>query len=191
LGAAIATQRPGRRPDIERLIRQITRGLPFRELPRLPTPSLSRGVQLLLDRGEAMTPFFDDLAGLTRSFMRLAGAPRCEVFEFLDDPAAASPYVATGGPKGWRPQPGRPVVVVTDFGLGDSLASAPRIARAVWRRFAAHVSRRRCPLIAVVPHAPAEWPAWVERHFTALHWDPHTRAENVRALVGSGHRVDS
>lgn len=191
LSAAIATLRPGSRPDIERLITHIVRGCPFRELPRLPISSQSRGVQVLLDNNESMTPFFADQNDLTRSFMQVASTSRCEIFEFLEDPAAAyADSVADSPPTAWRPQPGRPVVVVTDFGLGDSSGFVSRISQRTWRVFAAILKRHRCPLLAVVPRAPAEWPPWVERHFIALYWDPRTRAENVRALIGPGHPMD-
>lgn len=190
VGAAIATLTPGRQPDIDRLIGHIVSGRPFREVPRLATPTRSRGVQLLLDRNESMTPFFPDQMDLAQSFMQVAGAPRCEVFEFIEDPAAAFAYSVADRAIAWRPQPGRPVVVITDFGLGDSSGSTPGIPTQRWRRFASAMKRQRCPLLAVVPHEPSEWPVWVEQHFLALHWDPRTRAENVRALVGPGHRVD-
>jgi hypothetical protein len=190
LGAAIATLRPGPRPDLERLIAHVVRGQPLREVPRLPVPSRSRGVQVLLDRNEALTPFFADQMDLAHAFRRVAGTPRCEVFEFLEDPATACAYSAADPSAAWRPQPGRPVVVVTDFGLGDSSGSAPRIPQRTWRRFAVLLKRYRCPLLAVVPRAPVEWPPWVERHFIALHWDPRTRAEHVRTWVGPGHRVE-
>lgn len=189
LSAAVATLCPGRRPDIERLMQHIIASRPFREVPRLPVPSQSRGVQLLLDRNEPMSPFYADQGDLERSFAAVVGEPRCEVFEFVDDPATACAYSAADQPRAWRPQPGRPVVVVTDFGLGESSGSAPRLLPQVWRRFATALKRRGCPLIAIVPFPPAAWPVWVERHFIAIHWDPRTRAENVRALVGAGHRV--
>ncbi|HPE72372.1 MAG TPA: hypothetical protein PK018_09410 [Candidatus Competibacter sp.] len=181
LGAAIATLRPGPRPDLDRLIAHVVRGRPFREIPRLPMPSQSRGVQVLLDRNESMTPFFADQIDLAHAFIRVAGSPRCAVFEFLEDPAAAGACSAADPPVAWRPQPGRPVVVVTDFGLGDSSGSAPRLPQQTWRRFAVRLKRHRCPLLAVVPRAPAEWPRWVERHFIALHWDPRTRAGPANA----------
>lgn len=190
LGAAIATLQPGPRPDLDRLIAHLIGGRPFREIPRWPVPSRTRGVQVLLDRHEALTPFFADQIDLARAFERVAGSPRCEVFEFLEDPAAARACSVADPPPAWRPQPGRPVVVVTDFGLGDAAGAVPRVSWRTWRRFAALLKRRRCPLLAVVPRAPTEWPPWVERHFIALHWDPRTRAEHVRALVGPGHRVE-
>ncbi len=189
LSAAVATLRPGRWPDIDRLVEHIIAHRPFREVPRLPVPSQSRGVQLLLDRNAPMTPFYADQGDLVRSFAAVVGQSRCEVCEFVDDPAAACAYSLADQPTAWRPQPGRPVVVVSDFGLGESSGSAPRLPPQAWRRFATALKRRGCPLIAIVPFPPAAWPVWVERHFIAIHWDPRTRAENVRALVGAGHLV--
>jgi hypothetical protein len=189
LGAAVATRRPGPRPDIDRLIARIVRGRPSRDLPRLPVPSLSRGLQLLLDRSESMTPFFADQLDLARAFARVAGASRCEVLELLGDPATARTFGAGERPRPWRPEPGRPVVVVSDFGLGESLDASPRVSGGAWRGLADRLRRLGCPLVAVVPHPPGAWPGWVRRRFVALHWDPRTRAESVRALVGPGHEI--
>jgi len=189
LSAAVATLWPGGQPDIDRLIEHIITSRPFRDVPTLRVPSRSRGVQLLLDRNAPMTPFYADQGDLVRSFASVVGKPRCEVFEFVDDPAAACAYSVADQPTAWRPQPGRPVVVVTDFGMGESSGSAPRLPPQGWRSFAIALKRRGCPLIAIVPFPPAGWPVWVERHFIAIHWDPRTRAENVRALVGTGHHV--
>lgn len=190
LGAAIATLCDGSRPDIRRLVAHTVSGRPYRSLPRLPAPTRARGVQLLLDRGVSMTPFFPDQVDLERAFIHVAGAPQCEVFEFVDDPAHAQGYGPGDSLRPWRAVAGRPVVVVSDFGASGPDLSA-RVSSASWRRFASHLAEIGCPLLAVVPLPPRALPRFVARYFIALHWDRRTRAEHVRAQVGPGHEVKS
>lgn len=189
LGAAVATQRDGPRVDIQTLIAHTVSGRPFRTLPRLPMASRARGMQLLLDRSEAMTPFFDDQLELEEAFRRVVGGPRCEAYDFVDDPAAASAVTATNSARLWKPQAGKPVVVVTDFGLGGASDGAQRTSAQAWRAFATDLRRRGVPLLAIVPHPPVQWPPFVARNFVAIHWDGRTRAEHVRSRVGIGHEV--
>lgn len=189
LSAAVAIRRPGSEPDLQRLIAAFVRGDRLRELPRLPVGRLDRGIQLLLDLSEAMTPFRDDLADLTQAMERIVGRSRCQVFEFAGDPATASGWDMAGIDHGWRPERGRPVVLATDFGIGAPPAARDRAPAATWLRFAGTVRKAGSPLIAFVPLPPARWPVRLARQITLIHWDPRTTAGAVRRLVGAGHEV--
>src|SRR5206468_10029090 len=46
--------------DVERMVERAARVEPVVTVPRLPRPSLHRGVQLLVDIGEGMQPFRRD-----------------------------------------------------------------------------------------------------------------------------------
>lgn len=189
LGAAVATRRPGAEPDIPRLIAALVRGHPLRDLPRKPAATLDQGVQLLLDVGEAMTPFLPDLDDLADALERLLGRERCEVFEFSADPARATAWSAGGKARPWRPRPGRPVVLATDFGLGPAALAAARVPPAAWTAFEQRVREAGNPLIAFVPLPPERWPLRLARRLTLIHWDPRTSAAAVKRAVGPGHEV--
>lgn len=189
LSAAVATRRPGSEPDLQRLIAAFVRGDRVRELPRLPVARLDRGIQLLLDVSEAMTPFRDDLADLTQALERIVGQARCQVYEFAGDPASASGWDMTGVERRWRPEPGRPVVLATDFGIAAPPAARDRAPASAWLRFAATVRKAGCPVVAFAPLPPVRWPVRLARQMTLIHWDPRTTAGAVRRLVGAGHEV--
>ena len=189
LSPAVATRRPGDAPDIPRIIAVLTRGDPMRDLPRLPVAGLDRGVQLLLDLSEAMTPFREDLADLTPALERIVGRERCQVFEFAGDPGGASAWDPAGVERAWKPERGRPVVLATDFGIGAPPAARDRAPTSAWLNFARQVRKAGCPLVAFVPLPPARWPVTLARRVTLIHWDPRTTAGAVRRLIGAGHEV--
>jgi len=189
LSAAVATRRPGSEPDLQRIIAGFTRGERMRDLPRLPVARLDRGIQLLLDVSEAMTPFRDDLTDLGDALERVVGRARCQVFEFAGDPAKASRWDEAGKERDWKAERGRPVVLATDFGIAAPPAARDRITHSGWLEFAAKVRKAGCPLMAFVPLPPSRWPVRLARQITLIHWDPRTTAGAVRRLVGAGHEI--
>jgi hypothetical protein len=142
---------------------------------------------LLLDLGESMTPFRDDLADLAQSFALILGRTRCQVSEFNGDPGTAAGWDRTGPGRTWRPEPGRPVVLATDFGLGAPPTARVRGQSSAWQRFVRQVRSGGCPIVAFVPLPPGLWPLRLARDISLIHWDPRTRAGAVRRLVGAGH----
>ena len=85
--------------------------------------------------------------------------------------------------------PGRPVMLVTDFRLGDSSNSGPVITSTQWQKFAYNLKQKGCPIISLVPIPPGDWPNWVAQDLNAIHWDQHTRAEALQKRFGMGHEV--
>lgn len=189
LSAAVATRRAGNDPDLRRIIASFTRGERLRDLPRLPVARLDRGIQLLLDVSEAMTPFREDLADLSEALEGVVGRARCQVFEFAGDPAKAARWDGADAERNWKPERGRPVVLATEFGCAAPPAARDRITPSAWLDFAVTLRKADCPLIAFVPLPPARWPVRLARQITLIHWDPRTTAGAVRRLVGAGHGV--
>jgi hypothetical protein len=189
LSPAVATRRPGAELDLPRIITGLARGDPTRDLPRLPVASLDRGLQLLLDVSEAMTPFREDLADLTQALERIVGRERCQVFEFPGDPRTATAWSPAGADQAWKPERGRPVVLATELGIGALPGARDRASTSAWLDFAREVRTAGCPLVAFVPLPPARWPVRLARQVTLIHWDPRTTAGAVRRLVGAGHEV--
>jgi hypothetical protein len=189
LSAALATLREGDEPDIPRLIERLCNGQAVTRLPMMPRGTLERGVDLLLDNGEGMTPFYDDLKALAEQVRDVVGHDRYRGYSFQADPGQAAGRRSGGKRSAWQPTAGRPVLVVTDFGKGTPPISRERVEMGIWRQFVQKCQRAGTPLLGLVPSHPDNWPVSLGRHFKLVHWDPRTRASTVRHLVGCGHPV--
>ena len=189
LAAAVAVRRQGPDPHYPRLIRALSRGQPLRAIPYRETSTVSRGVQLLLDTSESMTPFLDDLDRLAADLANTVGRQSCAVYHFGGDPDQAAAWSAELEPRPWRPEAGRPVLVATDLGLGARPGARDRAPLAAWLAFEQRCRAAGAPVVALVPHGRERWPAALSRRITLVHWDPRTRASHVHKLVGRGHRV--
>ena len=190
LGAALATRSPDGPLDIGRIVASLVQLRPLKALPRLPVPTLRRGAQLLLDRGEAMIPFIQDLEELRVAIEDVVGQSRLEVLDFVACPGRK----AGSGPqttwRSWSPPPaGMPVIIATDLGIGGPFVSRERADSREWCEFAQRARGAGCPVIAFVPFAPQRWPREVSRWITLVHWDRRTTAGVVRRSVGPGHQV--
>ncbi len=189
LSAAVATRRPGLIPDLSRLVRSLTRGDALTQIPFRPRPSLHRGVQLLMDTSEAMTPFLEDLDDLAKMLTKIVGKHACELYQFAGNPNRAARWTEDLRELRWRPTSGRPVVLATDFGIGARAAAHDRATLAVWHRFVERAGASGVPVIAFVPYGRSQWPISLTRHIRFIHWDARTRASHIKKLFGSGHEV--
>lgn len=189
LTAAVATRRAGPEPDIFRLIEAAVRCEPLKDFPRLEYASVHQGVQLLLDVSSAMVPFLEDLDDLADAIRTVVGHQGCEVFEFTGNPATAERWTAAPQPRPWRPQPGRPIVLATDFGEGAPPAAQDRARLTEWLAFERRTREAGSPVVAFVPYRRERWPRTVSRRVALIHWDPRTRASHVRRLLGEGLKV--
>jgi len=186
VGAAVATRRPGERPDMQALIQLLARGEPPAEFPMLAESSVHRGVQVLLDTAESMVPFLADLDDLVAVIARVVGHHNYQLFDFAGKPLQATRYTATLEPLAWRPEPGRPIVAATDFGAGAAPGAVDRASRRDWLDFLSRCGKARCPVVAFVPYGRAHWPRYLSRRITLVHWHHRTRASHVRRLLGAG-----
>ena len=73
LAGGLATPAADGPVDVEKLIEVVARGRPVDRIPRRPVPSLRRGVQVLVDVGEAMQPFARDQRALVDEVRRVVG----------------------------------------------------------------------------------------------------------------------
>jgi hypothetical protein len=193
LSGALSAETPGGPLDVETIIRMIASGQMVRELPRLPWPSLARGVQLLVDRSEAMEPFSFDQDWLVKQIDHVVGSYAIEVVKFRGSPMFKA---GTGPRRTWKPypelpppRPGTTIVALTDLGIGQPPPPAFAVRPADWLDFADHVRRLGCPLLALVPYASTRWPAELTKAMTIVQWDRRTTAGRVRSRVGRGLRV--
>ena len=190
IAAAVATRRPGPDLDLYRLQELVVAARPLRSIPRLPTPTLQRGIQLLLDGGESMSAFLDDLSDLRTRCEQVVGRTRCASYSFGSDPQAAVSWRVDGSETTWRPEPGRPVLLATDLDMGARPAAEDWVSARTWRRFAQRCRSAGAPVVAFVPLQPSRWPRELAACMTLVHWDPRTTAAAVRRLVGPGHPVE-
>lgn len=189
ISAALATPFASGAVDLMRVIDMVSRAELIEHIPWLSIPTLVRGVQLLIDRGESMQPFAADQAALRTALSRVVGRDRTEVLYFDGSPL----WGAGNGPKDeWldyhTPAPGTPVLVLTDLGITQPPGIAGLAGPSDWRAFAKTLARAGCPLLALVPYPPRRWPGF-QKCMTILQWDRVTTAAVVRRAVPSGLRI--
>lgn len=188
--AALATLRQGDQLDVDQLVRRVVAGRLPPRLPRLPSATLAHGCQLLLDFSDSMLPWWEDLRELARQVAAVLGEERVSVFDFDASPEQAGCWLP--GKDGeqhrqpWQPEPGRPILAATDFGIqGYPPRSQPD---AGWTKLIQDCHARGCPLIILVAWSRAYWPTTLGPYLELVHWHPQTSAAMLRRQVGGGHR---
>jgi hypothetical protein len=182
--AAVATAAGDGPPDVERAVETLASRKPLDRLPQLPRRSLFRGVQLLVDIGEAMEPFARDGDELADQIRAVVGRNQVAELRFCDCPLreVGDGPVWTWGP--YRPpDPGTPVLVVTDLGIGGPLYYPQRSRTEEWLTFAELLHRRVSPLVAFVPYPPDRWPPTLARVMTVVQWDRATTITAIQAAI--------
>jgi hypothetical protein len=177
--------------DVERLVRARAAGHPLPTIPRHSRATLSHGVQVLVDRGEGMLPFLDDVRQLLAQVRAVAGAERVEELHFEGSPLRGA---GRGGRWCWRPYeaqlpaPGTVVLAVTDLGLGGGRVRRGAGRPGEWAALARRLRRHGCPLRALVPYPRDRWPAGLRREMGIVPWDRDTGARLVHRLLGELRR---
>jgi hypothetical protein len=190
LSGAMATPSEAGPLDMTQVIERLSRAEVILEIPRVTIPTLVRGVQLLIDRGDGMQPFSADQTALRSALASVVGRDRTEVLYFDSVPS----WGAGTGPKDdWpdyrTPPRGTPVVVLTDLGISQPPGVAGLAGVADWRAFAQVVARAGCPLLALVPYPSRRWPAALLKSITIIQWDRATTASVVRRSIPAGLRT--
>jgi hypothetical protein len=190
LSTALATVGDAGQLDVDRIVRLLASGKNLKELPMLPSPTLNRGVQLLIDRSQAMLPFMGDQARLREEILRVVGRDRVATLRFVGCPPRGA---GVGAALSWSayepPLPGTPVLLLTDLGIGRPKLSDERAGVAEWLKFARLLEKANCPLVAFVPYAASRWPPVLTHHMTVIQWDRKTTATRVRSQVRCAHEV--
>ncbi len=173
--------------DMDAILEAISRGLPVRRIPRIVVPTLSHGVQVLVDRGPSSAPFASDQESLVEQIRSVAGRDRVEVLRF--DPSLG--FRAGNGPRTrWndyfkvsRPLPQVAIVLLSDLGIA-SVPHEPAATPEQWEEFVLRIRARGNSLIAFVPFGPSRWPDRMQRRVGMIPWDRRTSAQSVRRRVG-------
>lgn len=190
LSAALATNSVVGTLDVDRVVKILASGMCLKELPTLPSPTLSGGVQLLIDRSHAMLPFIGDQAKLHEEILRVVGKDRVTTLRFVGCPTRGA---GSGPEMNWSPyEPPlhrTPVLLLTDLGIGRPMLSDERAGVAEWLKFARLAEKTNCQLVAFVPYAPSRWPQALLRYMTIIQWDRNTTATTVRNRVKKEREV--
>lgn len=174
------------------LVDRIARGKPVVRIPRRPRPSLRVGAQLLVDIGEAMEPYAADRWDVQAELERVVGATCLQTLQFRDAPvrgAGAGP-VWTWPERYEPPEPGVPVLVLTDLGIGGIRASSAPSQEREWLELAGILRRRGSRLIVLVPYPATRWPVRLARELTVVEWDRTTTVRQMHTLVRPPQRAE-
>lgn len=172
--------------DEESLIRRVAGGRPIARIPRLPRWTLTLGVQLLIDVAPGMESFAGDQIELSERFDESVGTAHLEQGIFCDHPLRG--LLADGDLLPYRPpQPGVPVIAVTDLGLGGPTDQVDRARPAEWLAMASLLAARGSPLVVLTPWPRERIPPVLHRHIALIEWDRPTSASRVRHLL---ERID-
>lgn len=174
--------------DEERVVDQISRGEPLKQIPRRLRPTSRFGVQVLVDWGERLEPLREDQKAFVSSLAQIVGKHRVQVLRFHEFPDLAGP----GTRRTWRPYEtpasGTVVLILSDLGLGwlSTPASTPRFSD--WAGWARRVTSAGARPIGLVPHGPEHWPAELQHQLPLVHWDRITTVSAIRGMSASWRR---
>ena len=180
LSGALSTEGGQGAIDFDRLAEMLASLNPVERLPRFPVPTLRRGVQVLVDRGECMQPFLGDQERILVALSHVIGKDRVIVMGF-----AGSPLRGTGAGSQWEwrsyapPGPGTPVLLLTDLGIQSSGADESE-----WLEFSGALKHSGNPLVALVPYPPERWPRRLAGAIDIIPWDGSTTISAVRRIIG-------
>ena len=181
----LATACPCGDVDVSALVEQLARGKAVARAPRAMRPTLSRGVQLLIDIGEGMQPFERDCRQIRHDVATVTGKSKIRIWQYRDSPLSG---IVPGSAWEWgsykTPPMGTPVLVISDCGIGSSTIGTTESGVDDWMIFLEYVRRQQCPLIALVPYPRSRWPEALRLRMRVVQWDRRTTAGSVRYALG-------
>jgi hypothetical protein len=178
LTGAVATDAGDGPPDVDALTELVAQRRFEEAVPRIVRASLFRGVQLLLDRSPAMTPFARDVTELAQ-LVRLIVGHDVEEVSFADHPLDRLPR---DGTEYAPPRPGTPVLALSDLGIGQPPGHLRADAGDSWPPLAELLRRRGSELVVFVPYPRSRWP--VLPGVRMIPWDTTTSPADVTRAVG-------
>ncbi len=189
LSTAVATNVAEGDLNIDAMLEILSQGRALESLPRLSSPTLRRGVQILLDRSEGMDPFLEDQGQLVRALDDILADDRLESLYFAGCPSRG---VGRGPRNTWAawkaPAPGVPVLAVTDLGIGGPALDEERPTVSEWLAFAQNVRSHGHLLLGLVPYEALRWPPVLSRSMILLHWSERTTVGEIRRAMRESRR---
>jgi hypothetical protein len=173
--------------DIDAMVERVSRLELVESVPQAPRASLHRGAQLLVDIGDGMQQFRRDQEELVELVTAIVGRNATEVLYFRDCPTreeGAGPGDAWTWTAYRLPEPRRPVLVLSDFGIAGAALrpAAPTVDE--WVSLARRLALRESRLAAFVPFDSGRWPPALRAVAHLVPWDRSTGRGAVRDALG-------
>lgn len=178
MAAAASSQRTGTRLDLKRLIQTASQLRSLVPPPLLAEMRIAPVVMLLVDEGESMEPYFDDVAFLATHLTDVAGRDRVERHSFVRTPLDV---LDDDEDVAWKGVAGSLVVVISDLGVGGPLGSRDRGSPRRWRAFADAVARDGAALRVLTPFGPGRVPSGLDTVADIVGWDTLANLASFRA----------
>ncbi|MEW6220412.1 MAG: formylglycine-generating enzyme family protein [Thermodesulfobacteriota bacterium] len=185
LKAALGAHQTGGAVDLERAVAMLaTGGRPLTRLPRLPRLRFAPTSQLLLDFDHRSAMFWSDFRGLATRLARLRGGAGLAVLALDAGPGGRMQrwqprsggrrrgWQPAGPPRPYRlPEPGSPVLVLSDLGYYDASGRA----REAWLRFGRRLRQAGLVPTALSPTPPRRWDPELAAVWRLASWDRGVR----------------
>ena len=176
--------------DLDRIIDQISRARAVSKIPRHWAPTLMRGVQLLIDCSESMEPFASDQTLLREAIQDVVGRDKTQILYFSGCPIWGAGQSAHGEWTDYEPPTFfRPVLVLSDLGIGGPEHNLNRALPEDWKEFYACLEPQKIPLIAFVPYSNDRWPESLRQKITSVQWDRRTNVATIKRLLRMGSGI--
>jgi formylglycine-generating enzyme required for sulfatase activity len=182
LRGALSRARRGTAVDIKRLISEVAKVKPIRRLPRITRRGWAPRAQLLVDRDQRLTPFWDDQSAVYERLRGQRGLAGLEVLGFSSPPKRreSQPIQAFDFKKNrfveYRlPAEGTPILLLGECGYLRPEAEA----RYHWQALGARLFKRGCRPVALAPCPRDRWPIEANRSWIMAAWDRFERCPVV------------
>lgn len=182
--AAASTDAGDGELDVEAVVDLLARRAPVTDWPLMASPSLLRGVQILVDIGESMTLFARDCVHLCDVIHATVGQHLVAETYFV-----GSPWRGTGaGTRGsWAPYapppPGTPVLILTDLDIPGRDSDGTDTEG--WIALRDLLLSRGSAMTVLVPFPRHRWPSELAVRLPIVEWDRSTSAASVLSAIGA------
>jgi hypothetical protein len=172
VGAVSATAHSGRRLDVPALVRSLARQRPLGRPPVAVERRTAPALQVLVDRGEGMDPYAEDVLFLLATLEDVGGRERLERRTFTGTPLRGVDADALAGEtEPWEhPGAGALVITLTDVGGAAVRGAGDRAGGREWAAFAAAVALGDAELRVLTPLGAARAP-WLGPFARVIGWD--------------------
>lgn len=166
--------------DIEKLVEIVAGQRPIETIPHLPVRSLHGDIEILVDLGDGMEPFAGDQDVLVDRIKDTVGSDSVMVRKFVDCPMYGA---GIGAVHKWEPynapKSGTVVLVVSNFGVPDTLA-AHRLKQG-WIEFFRLLEMSHCPVIGLTTYPGHRLPPGIAKRMITVQWDRGTTIGTVKS----------
>jgi len=164
--------------DIKEAVRLISELKPVGRFPRRQKNGWAAACRILFDFDPRLTPFWSDMVELFQGIEKLHGRSGLEARILENGPdGGARKWGDPGGRSTYPsfPEPGTPILIVSDLGFFDPSGTAQK----AWLRFGKRHNRAGFSPIVLNPCPPRRWPDEFTGVFQMACWDRGRRLPRV------------